>query len=260
MSAINNEPVALDLNTTPDSSWTLDQLGEYCRTAQRKMAVYVWRVGRALLLAKRRFGKHGDWGPWLKKYCTDWSRASISRYMSLAKNTTEDQLQGIGVTDAYKLAGIRTEKSGEAAKQGTSGGKSAPRKTKESSKGAGGAGEAGAGDGSAAKESAEPGKPSPEREGCSVVKHPAASSGSGDGDDGDPTPEQDLRGLLSNLPRTLRNTRSLIAELKEYDAELRDACWQDADRDSIRSLVSVLRDDLAWLQQDMPQEAALAQG
>jgi hypothetical protein len=247
------------LNATPDKSWSLDQLGEYCRTAKRKMAVIVWRVGRALLLAKSQYGKYGDWGPWLKRYCSDWSRASISRYMSLAKKTTEDQLVGIGVTDAYKLAGIRTGKSGDAAKQGTSGGKSGPRKTKESSKGDGGAGEAEAGDSSAAKESAGDGSPSSEREGCSVVKHPAASAGSGKGDGDEPTPEQELRELLSNLARILRNTRSVIADVKEYDAELRDACWRDTDRDSIRTLVSVLRDDLAWLQQDIPQEAVLAQ-
>src|SRR5262245_11834226 len=96
-----------ELNTTPapQEAWSPEQLGEYCLRLNQRMADYAWRIGRALMIAKGKLN-HGEWLPWLRRYCPSLSAATRSRYTRLAERFTEEELHGVGLVEAYRRAGL----------------------------------------------------------------------------------------------------------------------------------------------------------
>lgn len=90
-------------NQRPDPDWTLERLGKFCSMSHKKMAVDAWRFGHALNLARAKHKNHGDWQKWKKQYVPFLKHSSEHRYRTLAAQLTEDSLEGIGLTDAYRL-------------------------------------------------------------------------------------------------------------------------------------------------------------
>lgn len=86
----------------PDERWSLDRLGEFCACSQKRLAVEAWRFGRALNLARDK-QPHGAWRTWKQKYVPELKHSSENRYRNLAKLLTEDALDGMGLTEAYRL-------------------------------------------------------------------------------------------------------------------------------------------------------------
>jgi hypothetical protein len=89
-------------NYCPDENWSVERLGKFCSQSQKRLAVDAWRLGHALNLA---FAKqaHGDWQTWKKEYVPFLSHSSEHRYRQLAKQLTEESLEGVGLTDAYRM-------------------------------------------------------------------------------------------------------------------------------------------------------------
>lgn len=86
----------------PDENWNLERLGRFCSTSQKKLAVAAWRFGHALNLARAK-QSHGEWNKWKKRYVPWLTHSSEHRYRKLAEQLTEDSLEGIGLTEAYRL-------------------------------------------------------------------------------------------------------------------------------------------------------------
>ena len=101
----------------PDSSWSLDRLGEFATEevnnslfAQEaavfqahKSAVYLFRAGHALFLAREKCKaeKHGDWTKFKQKYTL--ADTSVNDAIRLYENAKiEDALVGLGITEAKK--------------------------------------------------------------------------------------------------------------------------------------------------------------
>ncbi|MBY0457527.1 MAG: hypothetical protein K2V38_09340 [Gemmataceae bacterium] len=86
----------------PDEQWSLARLGSFCSKAQKKLAIHAWRFGHALNLARSK-QPHGDWQAWKNKYVPGLGHSSEHRYRTLARSLTEDSLEGMGLTEAYRL-------------------------------------------------------------------------------------------------------------------------------------------------------------
>lgn len=101
----------------PDSSWSLDRLGEFATEEvnnsffaekaaifqAHKSAVYLFRAGHALFLARERCKgeKHGDWTKFKQKYTL--ADTSVNDAIRLFENAKiEDALVGLGITEAKK--------------------------------------------------------------------------------------------------------------------------------------------------------------
>lgn len=90
----------------PNSEWGLEQLGVYAQLQHRQivdgethLTRSYWRLGHALVLAKRDFG-HGQWERYLKDLAIDKTRASKARaiYRAFAN---EADAAGLAVEEAY---------------------------------------------------------------------------------------------------------------------------------------------------------------
>jgi hypothetical protein len=97
-------------NQRPDPGWTLERLGKFCSMSHKKMAVDAWRFGHALNLARAKHKSHGDWQKWKKQYVPFLKHSSEHRYRTLAAQLTEDSLEGVGLTEAYRLLDLTYSK------------------------------------------------------------------------------------------------------------------------------------------------------
>jgi hypothetical protein len=104
-----------DFNTVPppDESWDADQLGKYAHTqneqiimGERKSAIHAYRLGQALICAKKKT-EHGQWQGFLKKYGI--SPATWIRAKQLVERATDARLLKLGLTEAYIEFGILTQ-------------------------------------------------------------------------------------------------------------------------------------------------------
>ena len=103
--------------TQPDASWSLDRLGEFATEEvnnsffagevaifqAHKSAVYLFRAGHALFLAREKCKgeKHGDWTKFKKKY--SFADTSVNDAIRLYEHAKiEDALVGLGITEAKK--------------------------------------------------------------------------------------------------------------------------------------------------------------
>ena len=66
--------------------------------------------GHALNLARAKQG-HGQWQKWKKEYVPGLSHSSEHRYRNLAERLTEDSLEGMGLTEAYRLLDLTYTKT-----------------------------------------------------------------------------------------------------------------------------------------------------
>lgn len=87
----------------PAESWSLARLGDFCSWGHKKLAVDAWRFGHALNLARKKNPRKGEWQAWKDKYVPGLGHSSEHRYRTLARSLTEDSLEGVGLTDAYRL-------------------------------------------------------------------------------------------------------------------------------------------------------------
>ncbi|MGO8749765.1 MAG: hypothetical protein ACLQNE_27790 [Thermoguttaceae bacterium] len=97
----------------PKKSWGIDQLDPYIqvqheqiRYGERKLAIHTYRLGQALILAKKKVG-HGEWGKFLKKHRI--SDSTWSRARQLVERSNEADLGKLGIHDAYLKYGIPTQ-------------------------------------------------------------------------------------------------------------------------------------------------------
>jgi hypothetical protein len=90
------------MNERPNGKWSIERLGKFCSQSQKRMAIDAWRFGHALNLAKAK-QDHGEWQTWKKKFVPFLTHSSEHRYRNLAERITEDSLEGIGLTEAYRL-------------------------------------------------------------------------------------------------------------------------------------------------------------
>ena len=98
------------MNERPEQTWSVEQLGTFCLQSQKKLAVDAWRFGQALNLARAK-QEHGQWQVWKNKYVPFLTHSSEHRYRQLANRLTEDSLEGIGLTEAYRLLDLTYTKS-----------------------------------------------------------------------------------------------------------------------------------------------------
>src|ERR1043165_9122503 len=98
-------------NQRPEETWSVERLGKFCSLTQKKLAVDAWRFGHALNLARTKHKNHGDWQKWKKQYVPGLSHSSEHRYRNLARGLTEDSLEGVGLTEAYRLLDLTYTKN-----------------------------------------------------------------------------------------------------------------------------------------------------
>ena len=98
----------------PDKAWTPNKLGQYAaeqneqlKLVNRRLAIHVYRLGQALILAKAKT-KHGKWGGFLRKYRI--SHATWIRAKQLAERATEADLRKVGLTESYVKFGILVQR------------------------------------------------------------------------------------------------------------------------------------------------------
>ena len=101
-----------EMSIHPDEKWSLERLGDFCSRSQKRLAVEAWRFGHALNLARDKQA-HGDWQKWKQKYVPGLKHSSEHRFRNLASRLSEDALQGIGLTEAYRLLDLTYTKSKE---------------------------------------------------------------------------------------------------------------------------------------------------
>jgi hypothetical protein len=87
----------------PAENWSLARLGDFCSWGHKKLAVDAWRFGHALNLARKKNPRKGKWQAWKDKYVPGLGHSSEHRYRTLARSLAEDSLEGVGLTDAYRL-------------------------------------------------------------------------------------------------------------------------------------------------------------
>lgn len=79
---------------TPAANWSLDRLGTFATTLEKKMALDAWLLGKTLSLAKERCKKDGVmFTDWKEQYLSI-SDASVSRYMRVFESFPEDEAEG----------------------------------------------------------------------------------------------------------------------------------------------------------------------
>ncbi len=93
----------------PDETWSLDQLGSFCRERSERMAMDAWLVGKAMVLAKERVRLEcASFTKWKRLH--GFSDPTASRYMRLYKSyPSEDdrkRLSTLGIMEALREAGI----------------------------------------------------------------------------------------------------------------------------------------------------------
>lgn len=98
------------MNQKPSDTWSVERLGKFCLQSQKRMAVDAWRFGHALNLARAKVD-HGEWKTWKQRYVPLLTHSSEHRYRTLAERLTEDSLQGVGLTEAYRLLDLTYSKS-----------------------------------------------------------------------------------------------------------------------------------------------------
>jgi hypothetical protein len=106
--ATNQQPATTNAARTPllDLVSKIKTALEAVTSARKNLVVHAIIAGDALLEAKATMG-HGEWGPWLEKYCS-LSERTAQRFMSLAKNKARLQsksanLADLKLTEAEKL-------------------------------------------------------------------------------------------------------------------------------------------------------------
>jgi hypothetical protein len=235
--------VDVSLDETPQRCWTLEQLGEYCRLSEGRQAVHAWRLGWALIYAKAK-QIHGDWMSWRERYCPWLSHATVNRYMKLAKSFTEEEVEGLGITTAYrKMLGNRPAKAGETVGESANSLKKIIRLPQPGGIGGGARGA------------------SEERhtdvDGIAVSGAAAESevfNPSADDSPADSAREALLGEMRCDLPKQVQLLRDIVASILNADEELRSACWREVDANAVARDIAGLREDLAQLEADMPRQ------
>jgi len=105
----------------PNSEWSLDELANYAKTehttiqqAEESLAATYWRLGHALILAKRHFGR-GQWGKYLAELGIEKTRSS--RAMAIYRTFPDMAgLEGKSVDAAYKERERKKKSTGEKSK------------------------------------------------------------------------------------------------------------------------------------------------
>ena len=240
------DPQPPNLNETPNDTWSLQQLQQYCRAVQGRMALDAWRLGWALVYAKAK-QLPGNWGAWLNAYCPSFSKATASRYMKLARSFAEDELNGVALTEAYHKMGVHTSAK---AKAGLLSGPEVDQTTvvrlNSPARGAG-----------ATLDQERDGDDKDE-----TVLHQEALAKTpieepeppSDGDDDiDDHQAMLLQEMGDNLPAYIHFLRGTIVSIMDADAKLRAIGWAKMDLISLSSEITALRHDLDGLEADMPQ-------
>jgi hypothetical protein len=272
--------VAFTLDATPEESWDIDRLGEFCSFLHQKSAIDIWLLGRALLIAKSKLG-HGKWGQWLRRYLPDLSAASVSRYTRVAlRIERREDVEGKGVQEVYRLLGIITDAatrtrepnvpgSGNQAGRALSGA-TGLRPVAPSEVGCTpGPVDAGpdytpgpiicveAGD---AEETASTQESGPD---ATVAAQPSAEPPPRDpnGDSlGEPVPDSELsltpaetveELLTVDLPTRIQNLIRALEWLGTFDEGLRRASWSADSISRLRETMAILRERLEWLDKEM---------
>ena len=109
--------VKSDDEEVPDETWQAEALGEYAKVKQeyilsldKRMAIHVWRLGKALSLAKEKVEKgewkgSTNWCDFLKRYkvsiASDWRARELH-----ARCPEEKKAKGMGITEAYRKFGL----------------------------------------------------------------------------------------------------------------------------------------------------------
>jgi hypothetical protein len=101
----------------PEPNWNLEKLRTYVTTIGRRMAVDVWRLGRALMFARRQIEDRSAWKPWVAANCPGISYRTAMRYVKLATlYSTFEDIEKDGIRRAYIKAEIIKRAEGARAK------------------------------------------------------------------------------------------------------------------------------------------------
>jgi hypothetical protein len=122
------EPISTNGNSeqleVPDETWNPESLGEYAKVEEewigkfhKQMAIHVWRLGKALTIAKGKV-KAGEWKS-SKNWCDFLKRYKVSvssdwRAQELYSRCPDEKpLAGMSITKAYQTLGLLKEPEGE---------------------------------------------------------------------------------------------------------------------------------------------------
>ena len=96
-----------DDTATPNKSWSLSHLGQFCVSRFGKMAIDAWWIGKAMGIAKAKAGR--NFQAWKVEH--GFSDSMVSRYMRLYEAyKSPELLEGKRIYPALEEAGIRTRK------------------------------------------------------------------------------------------------------------------------------------------------------
>ena len=97
--------------TTPQPTWTLEELKSYLQSSTKKMALHGWHIGKALQYAQEIVERGKPWITIMKEACPGLSIATLNRYLALARRVKDPaKLTGKKLNEAYESAGITTKK------------------------------------------------------------------------------------------------------------------------------------------------------
>lgn len=242
------EPQEVNLDESPQQSWSPEQLGRYCQVAHRKAALYAHRLGQAFTIARQNV-ERGGWIKWLKTY--GFNVETVRRYRLLAETFTEEEVAEVGLMDAFLALGINNgaKKASKGSKQGSdSASGDTPRTGNEEKSSTGGEGRRAAAEGGG-----KSGGPRP-----TGRRNEEFSTGEGDGQ---LTPREALlEELGDSLPHMLVQLRKSIAWVLGQDCNLLLACWLEAGCGSVAVEIAGLKEDLDRLMAAMPAEATRKAG
>lgn len=101
----------LEMAGTPHKSWSLKRLGEYTSQRRKMIAAEAWRIGKALIIAKKKCQDKKSsmtWTAWKRAYL--WSDPTVSRYIRLCESYDHPgKLEGKSLVDALEAAWIPTK-------------------------------------------------------------------------------------------------------------------------------------------------------
>jgi hypothetical protein len=114
----------------PEPDWSVEMLGEFARVEvkhirfiNKQMAVHVWRLGKALALAKAKVEKgewkgSTNWCDFLKRYkvsvSSDWRAREL-----YVRCPVEKTAKRLGITEAYRKFGLLKKPEGESPEKPT---------------------------------------------------------------------------------------------------------------------------------------------
>lgn len=234
----------MSLEITPQKEWSVDQLGAYVRGMERRQAVDAWRIGLALCFAKALLF-HGAWKQWQEAYCPHMSASTIRRYTALAKFFKEEEIQELGLSQAYSIMDARQGDGKEDSNEGRvepldDGGVAEPSSKEDSYP--------------VAKNASSVG----DSHGDGLDDAGAAEETPTEADESDDlTPEEAMLEVLSEtIPYRLRALSETLAWLKAQPKEVHAICWSKVDPSAYAGLIANLREELTWLMGQFPRQAA----